>query len=611
MSLGEIDFDGLGSFDGSDTGIKSPRSPRSPQVPYYNPIGLTIGATSPSPSSPNRSVASSGAGSYAAGRNQAHSIHGVHMHVQENAKVPLLNQPVDRSNSGSIRRSYLSSSQPEDRGFSMAELFLNKESKNRQSVNMNYAGLGTILDDFGFSGAHSNGSSRRPSGDGSWIGDSGGVGGTTSEVDEAQLEIDALTAAIDPTPWSEIERRMHKVQESASANISRQQPAPINPPHRNPYNYYQYERSEQLPIPGKSSPPPTQQHATAPPPATSTPPPPLSSGAMAQALATAAALASVEIPAAEPEPAPPPSTRTPSAPPPTATVRSHIGASALPYTRAQQTTPAAAAHKPRPPAQQYQRQRATYSAPQHAVAHSTSRASVLAATTKKSQYGFGGNHVVPSVPAPPPTATTRAYNKDSKLPESILPSLSDEHSHNNSGAAYERKKQRAKDARIKLNDAIERLSIAMNMAGSQSKQRANLLGSRIGTTEQRPKSLQISEECAKLAEQAKKWDRPSFVATAASLVQALNSQCESLSREMVCLQERLDATTGTTSGVPGSVPLPPTCPEPTTSVTSGSQTAGTSYRRCEWVSSQANEIRARNINGREWIGDQARRSTCR
>jgi len=133
---------------------------------------------------------------------------------------------------------------------------------------------------------------------------------------------------------------------------------------------------------------------------------------------------------------------------------------------------------------------------------------------------------------------------------------SSEASSGNSGVAYERKKQRAKDARIKLNDAIERLSIGMSLAGSQSKQRIHLLTSRISKTEQRTKSLQISDECVKLAEQAKKWDRPSFVATAASLVQALNSQCESLGRELVCLQERLDAAAGSTRGVPGSIPLP-------------------------------------------------------
>jgi hypothetical protein len=117
----------------------------------------------------------------------------------------------------------------------------------------------------------------------------------------------------------------------------------------------------------------------------------------------------------------------------------------------------------------------------------------------------------------------------------------------NAGAAYERKKQRAKDARIKLNDAIEHLAIGISLAGSQSKQRNALLTSRIPVTESRDKTIQISEECSKLAEQVKKWDRPSFVGTAASLVHGLNSQCESLMRELVGLQEQLDAASG---GVP-------------------------------------------------------------
>jgi hypothetical protein len=123
----------------------------------------------------------------------------------------------------------------------------------------------------------------------------------------------------------------------------------------------------------------------------------------------------------------------------------------------------------------------------------------------------------------------------------------------NAGAAYERKKQRAKDARIKLNDAIEHLAIGISLAGSQSKQRNALLTSRISVTDCRNKTIQISEECSKLAEQAKKWDRPSFVGTAASLVHGLNSQCESLMRELVGLQEQLDAARGGEKS--GSVPM--------------------------------------------------------
>lgn len=551
-----LSLDDLGSFDGSDGDAMTPRSP---QGLHYNPIGLTIGELSPS-----RSVSSSAAESYA--RNELHSVHGVHMHVQENAKIPLLNQAVDRTNS-SIRANYHPKSPPDDGGFSLAELFLNKESKYRESQSLNYAGFGSFLDDVAMVG--SNSSSRRPSVEGKRRGDQ------PTLDDDTHLEIDALTAAIDPTPWSEIERKMNILpmsgMDSSAATRETHTHDSFHPHH---YSYYPYGRHHQLPIPERIPSPPHMA-----------PPPPLppkndsvdsQSGDIAQALARAAALASV-------------------APPPISTSTSLLASTSIPLdsvavkkeenttTSSEVTTtttttnkhPTKAQHPPPPPhtkkstptthrpTSHISRHRATYSPPEHAVAHATSRASVMAAASQKNQYGFGGNHMVPSVPAPPPMAPPTEVLEKPPPPQNAfisnapsLPALSSESSVGHSGAAYERKKQRAKDARVKLNDAIERLSIAMSLAGSQSKQRSNLLGARISKTEQRSKSLEINEECVKLSESAKKWDRPSFVATAASLVQALNSQCESLTRELICLQERLDATTGTTSGVPGSVPLP-------------------------------------------------------
>ena len=46
---------------------------------------------------------------------------------------------------------------------------------------------------------------------------------------------------------------------------------------------------------------------------------------------------------------------------------------------------------------------------------------------------------------------------------------------NNVGSvvAYERKKLRAKDARVQLNEAIDKLAVAIDLAGSQSKERFN------------------------------------------------------------------------------------------------------------------------------------------
>jgi hypothetical protein len=206
------------------------------------------------------------------------------------------------------------------------------------------------------------------------------------------------------------------------------------------------------------------------------------------------------------------------------------------------------------------------------VAHTTNRGSVLAAASQKSQYGFGGNHRVPSVPAPPPGSKNgRSHHSNSSArsntiipPNALLgiPNLAalahnNNDSHNpdhanaagqhppNNGAAYERKKQRAKDARIKLNDAIEHLSVGMNFAGSQSKVRHKLLAEKeaVSGTDARAKSLRAADDCVKLAEQAKKWDRPSFVGTAAALVQGLNTQCEALMNEITILDQRLRAIT--------------------------------------------------------------------
>ena len=119
----------------------------------------------------------------------------------------------------------------------------------------------------------------------------------------------------------------------------------------------------------------------------------------------------------------------------------------------------------------------------------------------------------------------------------------------NAGPAYERKKQRAKDARVKLNEAIDRLSVAIGLAGSQSTQRAQRLSSdvmkppAVEDAERdpirtfRPKTVKIMEAMGKTADQAKKWERPSFVGSAAEMVQGLNAQCEALMRELVVMNK--------------------------------------------------------------------------
>jgi len=122
------------------------------------------------------------------------------------------------------------------------------------------------------------------------------------------------------------------------------------------------------------------------------------------------------------------------------------------------------------------------------------------------------------------------------------------------GTSYERKKQRAKDARVKLNESIERLSVAINVAGTQSKERIKTQRGLSNPTKGEgsmvtPKGLggvvvngviSIMEQVSRTSDGAKKWDRPSFVGTAASVVQHLNAECEALMREVVQLKkERL------------------------------------------------------------------------
>ena len=191
--------------------------------------------------------------------------------------------------------------------------------------------------------------------------------------------------------------------------------------------------------------------------------------------------------------------------------------------------------------------------------------SLLEATKKRSQFGFGGNHIVPSVPLPPhqkkSTATTsrsktasskrkRQNNTISQQSNAEKPSAVSE------CASYERKKQRAKDARVRLNDSIERLSVAIGLAGTQSKQRAqahaywknkdsisgaiekdvmsNDIQSSSTIVQNGIKStVKIMEEAGKTADAAKKWERPSFVGSAATMIQNLNAQCEALMRELI------------------------------------------------------------------------------
>jgi len=204
----------------------------------------------------------------------------------------------------------------------------------------------------------------------------------------------------------------------------------------------------------------------------------------------------------------------------------------------------------------------------HSAAGAPTTPSILEATMKRSQFGFGGNHEVPSVPLPPQTKSQPRIAPPvmlSKKPAPVpVPSPAAAVSVEGipkipptEGPSYERKKQRAKDARVKLNESIERLSVAMNLAGTQSKERIKThkgwsspprnessmsMGGGGGntattTTTTTTAAVNIMEEVGKTADSAKKWDRPSFVGTAASVVQHLNSECEALMRELVQLKK--------------------------------------------------------------------------
>ena len=178
--------------------------------------------------------------------------------------------------------------------------------------------------------------------------------------------------------------------------------------------------------------------------------------------------------------------------------------------------------------------------------------SILEATKKRNQFGFGGNHTVSSVPQPPnqnklpkkrsapkfmnsklntkyPTPTFPSKMKSSV----ILPSIPQHIPVNK--AAYERKKQRAKDSRVRLNAAIEKLSLSINVAGIQSDRRMKM------NKKFQASTTSVMEKCVKTSKDAKKWDRPSFIDTAATLIQLLNEQCEVLEKEVHLLEKNKPA----------------------------------------------------------------------
>ena len=368
-----------------------------------------------------------------------------------------------------------------------------------------------------------------------------------------------------------------------------------------------YGRRVQLPIPTPTSTLTTQTAARA----GNKPNEPVAASAsassdssMAAAIATAAKLATM---APRPQPGKSaPSTKSKQMPSTTPIAAAPSGKTPSTVTRGRPTPIPSSQGVPPPPYPPYPHPGAKtpYNQTQQAkfaAAHASAKVSLTEAAKKRSQFGFGSHHVVPSVPMPMPNAAIGrpgatfagaagkaplAGNKRPLIPPHptaprppmpVPPHIAQQQaaaaaaaaalahknrvnkalsnqaqlSSVNSGPAYERKKQRAKNARQKLNEAIDCLSVAISLAGSQSVQRAQRLSSDamkppafkegekdaqnypIGSY--RPTTVKIMQAMGRTADQAKKWERPSFVGSASEMVQGLNAQCDALMQELVVM----------------------------------------------------------------------------
>lgn len=433
----------------------------------------------------------------------ANSTHNaVHMEIQDNAKVPSFNLTIDRSNSVPRHRlsqqPYSPTTRQEieemmrlsEKDFSLSEVFL--KSTNRSNQNVNYgSSAGAMLGSIGDKMGENNKQVRQ-------------------EVQSEERNSSSTRPEIVPNPLN------------AGADRS----APLaNQSGRQPY----YNRQYQLPIP-RSTPPPASAPTT---------PKALT---MADAIATAAAIVSQAPSDAKPNAAhraiPSSTPQTSKQPQPTAmpiTSTTIITGRGQPGIAAPPSVAPQSYHQYPPPRSAVARTSMPYSR-LNAATTANITPQIASATKQRSQFGFGGNHQVPCVPLPPKRATANGHTKKKKQCSKTAPASSPvlmasslNPAAGNAGPAYERKKQRAKDARVKLNDSIERLSIAMSMAGTQSHQRSLQSASSLMSAHCK-KSM---ETCAQTAESAKKWDRPGFVGTAATLIQTLNAQCESLMRELI------------------------------------------------------------------------------
>ena len=116
--------------------------------------------------------------------------------------------------------------------------------------------------------------------------------------------------------------------------------------------------------------------------------------------------------------------------------------------------------------------------------------------------------------------------------------------------AYERKKQRAKQTRVQLNDALERLGRAMEHATDDSQRRLAQLENLFVLTPL-PKSLPHLEQSQKHPKCYHKTiiDRPTFVRAAVKILNGMNQHCEALAQEVLRLKVPTKQPQGTTTAV--------------------------------------------------------------
>ena len=129
--------------------------------------------------------------------------------------------------------------------------------------------------------------------------------------------------------------------------------------------------------------------------------------------------------------------------------------------------------------------------------------------------------------------------------------------------AYERKKERAKQGRIKLNESIEQLSLSISNTHATSvghlkasEQLSHALSDLTLASLASPVMGQANR-IMEVSSRAKKWDRPTFIGIAAELISSLNDQCDNLYHEYYNLKHHQKYLQ--------SNKAPPTTPPPATS----------------------------------------------